>query len=318
MRDIARGTRRTDGTSFAYSVVMSVYVIDCGHGGGAQNGKSTAYGARGQSGVLEKDVTLALGQRLRSLLGGRVVLTRENDANPSLADRAAIAHHAGAEAFISLHAGESPGVWIHPRAGERSRALGASMHAALGARGYAAQIAELAVLTPERLSPHTAACLIEVGDVSDARDERRLRDPLELEALAHNIAGALGAQSTPRFGWAGELKRFKFKIRGGDPGTDETVHIPPASSGESCKLIVSGNVTSNAPRPITFQASAIPWAREPGSNQKKTLDPGFSGSYSFEWPNAMADADCLVGVWTPEVDKAVTIHGDVLVSVDCP
>jgi len=317
MRDIARVPRETDGTSFAYSLVMSVYVIDCGHGGGAQNGKSTAYGARGGSGVLEKDVTLALGQRVRSLLGGRVVLTRENDANPSLADRAAIAHRAGADGFISLHAGESRGVWIHPRASERSRALGASMHAALGARGHAAQIAELAVLTPERLSPQTAACLIEVGDVGDARDERRLRDPLELEALAHSIAGALGAPRATRFGWAGELKRFNFRIRGGDPGTDETVHLPPASSGDRCRLIVSGNVTSNAPRPISFQVSAIPWAGDP-SNQRMTLAPGSSSAYSFTWPNAMADADCLVGVWTPEVDRAITIHGDVVVSVDCP
>ena len=78
--------------------------IDAGHGG-------DDVGTRGPDGALEKDVTLAVAQRLRnrieSELGLRVVLTRTSDTAVSLDERAAIANNDRADLFISLHTNAS-------------------------------------------------------------------------------------------------------------------------------------------------------------------------------------------------------------------
>jgi N-acetylmuramoyl-L-alanine amidase len=79
-------------------------VIDAGHGG-------EDIGARGATGVLEKDITLALARRLKSVLesrlGVRVLLTRDSDQAVSLDDRAALANNSKADLFVSLHANAS-------------------------------------------------------------------------------------------------------------------------------------------------------------------------------------------------------------------
>lgn len=75
-------------------------VLDPGHGGldpGAEVG-----------GISEKDLMLQLARELREVLlragGFEVVLTREEDAFVSLERRVALAHRAGADVFLSLHA----------------------------------------------------------------------------------------------------------------------------------------------------------------------------------------------------------------------
>lgn len=76
-----------------------IIVIDPAHGG-------TDTGARGESGAIEKDLVLDYGRMLRSELesqGWRVVLTRDDDSNPSYADRAAMANAYRGAIFISLH-----------------------------------------------------------------------------------------------------------------------------------------------------------------------------------------------------------------------
>ena len=84
--------------------VFRTVVIDPGHGGGEE-------GARGANGTLEKHVTLAVAQRLRtaleSRLGVRVVLTRSDDRNVPIDQRAAIANNNQADVFISLHVNAS-------------------------------------------------------------------------------------------------------------------------------------------------------------------------------------------------------------------
>jgi N-acetylmuramoyl-L-alanine amidase len=76
-------------------------VIDPGHGG-------EDVGARGAAGTLEKDVTLAIARRLRTMiesrLGLRVFVTRDDDRSMSLDDRAAYANSQRADIFISIHA----------------------------------------------------------------------------------------------------------------------------------------------------------------------------------------------------------------------
>lgn len=51
-------------------------VLDPGHGGEHAAGKSTAYGARGPTGALERDVVLRLSQLVAAELGGGATLTR--------------------------------------------------------------------------------------------------------------------------------------------------------------------------------------------------------------------------------------------------
>ena len=74
------------GTRDAIGAGMRI-IVDAGHGGSAPAGRSTPYGVRGKSGTFEKDVTLALAQRLERRLGQGVVLTRAEDTNLSLAER---------------------------------------------------------------------------------------------------------------------------------------------------------------------------------------------------------------------------------------
>lgn len=75
-------------------------VIDPGHGG-------DDLGAESASGLMEKNVTLAIARRLARVLearGHRVRLTRDGDQKRALTDRTALANRLDAVAFISLHA----------------------------------------------------------------------------------------------------------------------------------------------------------------------------------------------------------------------
>lgn len=76
-------------------------VIDPGHGG-------DELGAQGPRGALEKEITLSVARRLRTLiesrLGMRVFLTREDDRTISHDDRSAFANNHQADVFLSIHA----------------------------------------------------------------------------------------------------------------------------------------------------------------------------------------------------------------------
>lgn len=75
-------------------------VIDAGHGGDDT-------GTKGDNGTFEKDVTLSVARRLRSVLenrlGARVLLTREEDRPVPLDERTAAANNNKADLFLSLH-----------------------------------------------------------------------------------------------------------------------------------------------------------------------------------------------------------------------
>jgi N-acetylmuramoyl-L-alanine amidase len=79
--------------------VGPVVVLDPAHGG-------TDSGARGGTGAIEKDIVLQYAHAVRSELereGFRVVLTRDDDSNPSYDDRAAMANTYHEVVFVSLH-----------------------------------------------------------------------------------------------------------------------------------------------------------------------------------------------------------------------
>jgi N-acetylmuramoyl-L-alanine amidase len=79
-------------------------VVDAGHGGRDR-------GTVGRDGLLEKDLVLEIGQRLGTLLEGRlgmdVIYTRQDDSYIPLDERASIANHAQADLFVSVHANYS-------------------------------------------------------------------------------------------------------------------------------------------------------------------------------------------------------------------
>ena len=188
-------TARSDSSS---ATRPGLVVIDAGHGGGQAKGRSSAAGVRGPMGTLEKDVTLDLAHRVAAYLDSGAVLARTGDQNLTLAERSEIARRHGAGVFVSLHANAGPAgrrgaeTYVHARAGNASRALARSLRrelAAFGASGV--DSADLAVLTPERLSPGAAACLLEVDFLSDGQGERRLRDPRSLDDLGRAIAGGI-------------------------------------------------------------------------------------------------------------------------------
>lgn len=83
---------------------LRTVVLDPGHGGDET-------GAQGPGGTLEKNVTLAIARRLKTLiesrLGLQVFLTREDDRLMSLNERTAFANNQQADAFISIHANAS-------------------------------------------------------------------------------------------------------------------------------------------------------------------------------------------------------------------
>jgi N-acetylmuramoyl-L-alanine amidase len=85
-------------------------VLDPGHGGSES-------GAVGPSGVVEKELTLAIARelqgRLAAELGVRVILTRGEDAYLPLETRSAIANQNKADLFVSLHLNSAFGPGAH-------------------------------------------------------------------------------------------------------------------------------------------------------------------------------------------------------------
>ncbi len=88
-------------TPLAAPAGLRTVVIDPGHGG-------EELGAQGSRGTLEKNITLSVSKRLRTLiesrLGLRVFLTREDDRTLGLDDRSAYANSQQADVFLSIHA----------------------------------------------------------------------------------------------------------------------------------------------------------------------------------------------------------------------
>lgn len=84
---------------------IRIIAIDPGHGG-------MNTGVRGMGGLEEKQFTLDVARRVRALiearLGIRVILTRDDDRDVSLDERAALANNGKADLFLSLHANGAP------------------------------------------------------------------------------------------------------------------------------------------------------------------------------------------------------------------
>jgi len=191
--------------------------LDPGHGG-----RDT--GAQGPTGLLEKDVCLELARKLalRFETLYQVTLTRSDDYQVEIKQRAAIANQADADLLISLHTGASfvhsaRGISIYyhtaasrsissndmPRSGEsddrqqweqtQNRHQSASLALATVIKKYLDQDpdaprcsihgAPLAVLEGADMP----AVLIEIGHITHPATEAKLADPQSRERLAEQI-----------------------------------------------------------------------------------------------------------------------------------
>jgi N-acetylmuramoyl-L-alanine amidase len=82
-----------------FPLAVHKIVVDAGHGGGST-------GTRTPQGMLEKELTLDIAERLRRLLAQQsfeVVMTRESDRDVSLKERGTLANRAGGDIFVSIH-----------------------------------------------------------------------------------------------------------------------------------------------------------------------------------------------------------------------
>ncbi|MEO6192860.1 MAG: N-acetylmuramoyl-L-alanine amidase [Thermoanaerobaculia bacterium] len=94
-----------------FPLAVHKIVVDAGHGGGST-------GTRTPEGMLEKELTLDIAERLRRLLAQQafeVVMTRESDHDVTLKERGALANRVGGDIFVSIHLN-----WIENR---RSRGV---------------------------------------------------------------------------------------------------------------------------------------------------------------------------------------------------
>ena len=85
-------------TATAFPLAVRRVVLDAGHGG-VDPGATSAQ-------LLEKEITLDIGQRLRTLLerdGFEVVTTRDADRTIALRERARVANESRSDIFLSIH-----------------------------------------------------------------------------------------------------------------------------------------------------------------------------------------------------------------------
>lgn len=165
-----------------------VVAIDPGHGGKDP-------GAIGATGLVEKDVVLDVGLRLRDALRRqslRTVMTREADVYVDLQDRVPLALRAGATVFVSVHAnattrGVIRGVetyYLKPNSLQLATWIQEELGRSLGVPDRGIRTANFKVL---RDSP-IPAVLVEIGYLTNLEDEALLRTPAFRQRVAEAIA----------------------------------------------------------------------------------------------------------------------------------
>lgn len=173
-----------------WSVAGLRVVLDPGHGGDDPGNE----GAGGCEAALAFDTARAV-ESLLAASGAQVFLTRREQDNPTITDRAALANALGADLFVSLHAYAEPAgngaraaYFGHARfASEGGARLAAALLAdlsAIGVRDAGAEPKTFPVLRETRMT----AVLLELGNVTDAEDARRLGSRESLASIAAAIA----------------------------------------------------------------------------------------------------------------------------------
>lgn len=182
-----------------------IVVVDPGHGGSRDCANAIENGQR----VYEKDLTLAIGLKVRALLaeaGANVIITRSSDAAVGLYDRPRLANENNADIFISIHtddceiANTASGTTAYYHMDDaNSRALAhcivESIAAVSGLPNRGAR--------SDRVRFHTGmavlraatmpATLVELGYINNARDRSKLVDDAFQQRIAQAIFDGIAA-----------------------------------------------------------------------------------------------------------------------------
>lgn len=193
-------------------------VLDAGHGGTVLADASTPNNAVGANGILEKDLTLKIARIAAAKLAAnnfQTVLTRSDDRNLSLAERARKSRESGADAFVSIHFNghkdtnvDGTEVFISNAWDEKDVALAnelaqtVSLAASVSSSGV--RKTNFTILKGDFHVAKTAACLIEIAYLSNPQQANKLLSPSYIEHLASAIAQSVAAYSD-RISYASSL-----------------------------------------------------------------------------------------------------------------
>jgi V8-like Glu-specific endopeptidase len=306
---------------------MARIIIDAGHGGSERAGNSSAFGARGATGVVEKDITLDIAKHVITRLGGAAALTRAGDRNMTLGARAAKAQQA--DVFVSIHANygapELSGseVYVHPDAGRGSRALAGQIARALDrlavryGGGADERRGAMAVLNPTAIG-EAAACLIEVDYLSNPRGERRLGDPGERAAIGAAIAGAiqqhLAEGQHDRNGRYGYVREGRRTIHG---HTREQIEflVSPEDQHNRIHLGGSARLIDGAERRLVARlVNMVTPDQGLGLAQHLELVSGSAVRLPFSWP-AQGLGHYAVQLWVESSSPSTRVDLDYTLSL---
>jgi N-acetylmuramoyl-L-alanine amidase len=167
-------------------------LVDPGHGGAES-------GAPGPTGVLEKDVNLAVSKLLRDELvkrGATVVMTRENDKEVSLGDRVAIINQENPAIALSIHHNSLPddgnaekikgfaAFWYNTQAHSLALFMHNYIVKKLNKPSYGVFWDNLALTRPQS----APSVLLELGFMSNPEEFEQVIDPEEQKRIAKAIA----------------------------------------------------------------------------------------------------------------------------------
>jgi N-acetylmuramoyl-L-alanine amidase len=166
-------------------------VVDAGHGGYDN-------GAKARQGLPEKMLTLDVARRLKPLLearGYRVVMTRTTDVFIPLGGRTAISNSHSDAAFVSIHFNCSPrraadGVetyYYDRRSAPFASNILREIATCYGSHSRGVKYARFYVLHHNQ----RPATLLELGFVSNPKENAKLQDPRVRQLLAERIAAGI-------------------------------------------------------------------------------------------------------------------------------
>jgi N-acetylmuramoyl-L-alanine amidase len=242
-----------------------VVMIDPGHGG-------TEEGAVSSSGLKEKDLVLDIARRLRTRLqslGFGVSLTRDEDQSVGLTDRTALANHAAAALFVSIHANSSMRPAAH---GPETYFLSADAIGAAGDTGASAAgvpgIPTLSATDEAAMSVARQENLAEAGSAGSAsRSEIKavLWDMAQAGYLAASsrLAGVIQSQLNALGGIKDRgVKQAPFRVLVGASMPAVLVEVGFLSNDEEEKKLATGEYRDQIAEALAASVQEFTRARE--------------------------------------------------------